>query len=149
MFTDSGFGSRGRSTDGSIATSNPDVTSVEREPLPPMTRKKCYLAYHELEGFPKIRPDYPFLQLSRGRSRPPEIHQFLHLCHDGDEEQLLHRLQYLLTEVFECNKVVIFARRSERLVNIRKALQKHKMDSYLLKGEVRRRAKDVIVVHFL
>ncbi|GAV00629.1 hypothetical protein RvY_11452-1 [Ramazzottius varieornatus] len=92
--------------------------------------KKCYLAYHQYPTYPKIKTDYSFL---RKRNAPANRHQLLHLCHDGTDAELLIYLEELVGDVFHYKKAVIFARRRERLMDIRWGLKKHcKLDCLLI-----------------
>ncbi|OWA51686.1 hypothetical protein BV898_16159 [Hypsibius exemplaris] len=160
---DSGIESGASGTDQARSNSSPDISSNEserNESLSPVfeepstsavkfessdaastcpataviaKRRLCHLAYHHLPGYPRIRPTYPFLHPKRDEI--PAKHQLLHLCHDGPEHELLVKLQQIIT-TFDYVKVVVFARRTERLLDIKVALKKNcSVDSLLIPGE--------------
>ncbi|XP_055330284.1 uncharacterized protein LOC129582712 [Paramacrobiotus metropolitanus] len=110
-----------------------------------ITKKLCYLAYHELPGYPLLQTSYTFLK----RRYPPVRHQFLHVCHYETEKELMQRLCHFLTDTFDYDKVVIIAKRSERAEDIRNAL-KHlcDLDSLLITDESPKERNTKIFDHF-
>ena len=115
---------------------SPEIFPPELDPnlVQRLRSKKCYLAYHQYPTYPKIKPDYDFL---KKRNRPANTHQLLHLCHEGTEAELLTRLEELVGDVFHYTKVVIFARRRERLLDIKWGLKKHcKLECLLIDSKL-------------
>lgn len=107
------------------------------EPVPnlkiiPPPKRICHKAYHSVEGYPDI-------QQSLDVSLPPGDHdkydhQFLHLCCDEGETKLLEMIRKILTEgLLSYTKVVIFVRRDERLRDLKRGLQAHNFDSFVVK----------------